>query len=254
MFTEFLPSKKIFGTISPFTCTVCVPIHVIFSLRCLKCVLCPLLYDTLLHVLARKWTLWTISFFQVQAELDDHLGRRKMVILGIYLNIYRFCSWKNLEIKIIRTVSSERSFLKILESILSWAWIFIVTTKWDLCNLLNPIYWWLDIPALVIKGNQIIGMCVAHWYGTPGCSRSISGSNPGISQSTNLGRRADPPWAWGTKRVNKNNLPGDREQLPYTEATVLEISRLASVLPIAPPRQVAQCTIVAEEPFSFRLD
>ena len=161
---------------------------------------------------------------------------------------------KNLEIKIIRTVSSERSFLKILESILSWAWIFIVTTKWDLCNLLNPIYWWLDIPALVIKGNQIIGMCVAHWYSTPGCSRSISGSNPGISQSTNLGRRADPPWAWGTKRVNKNNLPGDREQLPYTEATVLEISRLASVLPIAPPRQVAQCTIVAEEPFSFRLD
>jgi hypothetical protein len=31
---------------------------------------------------------------------------------------------------------------------------------------------------------------------------------------------------------------GDRESLPYTEATVLEISRLASVLPIAPPRQV----------------
>merc|ERR1719167_366706 len=30
---------------------------------------------------------------------------------------------------------------------------------------------------------------------------------------------------------------GDREHLPYTEATVTEISRLASVLPIAPPRQ-----------------
>ncbi len=33
-------------------------------------------------------------------------------------------------------------------------------------------------------------------------------------------------------------VTGDRESLPYTEATVLEISRLASVLPIAPPRQV----------------
>ena len=32
---------------------------------------------------------------------------------------------------------------------------------------------------------------------------------------------------------------GDRDSLPYTEATVLEISRLASVLPIAPPRQVS---------------
>jgi len=29
----------------------------------------------------------------------------------------------------------------------------------------------------------------------------------------------------------------DKEKLPYTESTVLEISRLASVLPIAPPRQ-----------------
>ena len=150
MFTDFLPSKQNIWNYFTFH-VYCVCTHsCYFFFEMFE--MCPL-SSSLWHFascIGKKMDIVNNIFFQVQAELDDHLGRRKMVILGIYLNIYRFCSWKNLEIKIIRTVSSERSFLKILESILSWAWIFIVTTKWDLCNLLNPIYWWLDIPALVI--------------------------------------------------------------------------------------------------------
>ena len=150
VFTEFLPSKQNIWNYFTFH-VYCVCTHsCYFFFEMFE--MCPL-SSSLWHFascIGKKMDIVNNIFFSGASWTGWSFGPKENGHFRYLFKYLPILFMKNLEIKIIRTVSSERSFLKILESILSWAWIFIVTTKWDLCNLLNPIYWWLDIPALVI--------------------------------------------------------------------------------------------------------